>query len=372
MEIYLVGGFIRDRLLNLTSSDKDFVVVNGTKSMMKAQGFIEIGQFFPVFLDPHTKEEYALARKEKKVAQGHCGFDVDIENVTLEEDLSRRDLTINAIAEDTNGNLIDPFGGMRDIEKRILCHVSPAFVEDPLRVFRVARFFVKLFSFHFTIDENTLLLMKNMVSSGELKTISKERIYQELSKVLSYAHPIYFFIILKQCDVFSVWLNCKTLDFVEYLPDMSQLSPIEKLAVILLLSTNFNIEPALIKEDLNHFMCAFGIPRSWYKLVIIIVIYTPRVAQYFDFDDMQCLDFFNEIDLWRKPESFDTFLNCFHYFTKDIVAYRFFMDLSKSLRGILLHEYDLLGMTGQEIYQLKQGLRLDMIQQYFQNKIKSC
>jgi tRNA nucleotidyltransferase (CCA-adding enzyme) len=156
MEIYLVGGAIRDRLLNLPSGEKDWVVIHATPLEMKHLGYKQVGKSFPVFIHPETGEEYALARKEVKTGTGYHGFDFDANpDITLEEDLSRRDLTINAIAENKDGEIIDPFNGREDLSKRILRHVSEAFKEDPLRVLRIARFRAKLFNFGFNIADET-------------------------------------------------------------------------------------------------------------------------------------------------------------------------------------------------------------------------
>ena len=185
MEVYLVGGAIRDRLLGLTSREKDWVVINATSSDLKRLGYKQVGKSFPVFIHPKTGEEYALARKEIKSGKGYYGFKIDSNpNVTLEEDLSRRDLTINAIAEDNMGQIIDPFNGQEDLSKRLLRHVSAAFIEDPLRVLRVSRFKAKLHSLNFEIASETKKLLKEIVESGELKHLVPERIWQETYKAL--------------------------------------------------------------------------------------------------------------------------------------------------------------------------------------------
>ena len=194
MKIYRVGGYVRDKLLGLDPHDCDYVVVNSSVSEMLALGFQQIGSFFPVFLHPHSGEEYALARIERKQGQGHRGFAIQHQpSVTLEEDLSRRDLTINAIAEDQNQHLIDPFGGINDLKQGVLRHVSSAFVDDPLRVLRVARFAAK---FNFKVAPETLALLKQMSLSQEGATISRERIVRELERALGEPYSAQFFAIL--------------------------------------------------------------------------------------------------------------------------------------------------------------------------------
>ena len=186
MEIYLVGGAIRDRLLGLpTPYEKDWVVVNGTPDELITQGFIKVGKSFPVFINPESGEEYALARTERKTGEGYHGFEFDAgPNVTLEEDLSRRDLTINAIAENQDGELIDPFNGQKDIANKTLRHVSDAFQEDPLRVLRIARFKAKLSPLDFVISEETKTLINDIVDRGELSSLVPERTWLETEKVL--------------------------------------------------------------------------------------------------------------------------------------------------------------------------------------------
>ena len=186
MEIYLVGGAIRDRLLGLpTPYEKDWVVVNGTPDELITQGFIKVGKSFPVFINPESGEEYALARTERKTGEGYHGFEFDTgPNVTLEEDLSRRDLTINAIAENQDGELIDPFNGQKDIANKTLRHVSYAFQEDPLRVLRIARFKAKLSPLDFVIAEETKTLINEIVDRGELSSLVPERTWLETEKVL--------------------------------------------------------------------------------------------------------------------------------------------------------------------------------------------
>ena len=185
METYLVGGAVRDRLLGLPPGDRDWVVVGSTPEAMLAAGFRAVGRDFPVFLHPDTGEEHALARTERKSARGHRGFVVDAApTVTLEEDLGRRDFTINAIAQAADGRLVDPHGGQADIQARVLRHVGPAFSEDPLRVLRAARFMARFAPLGFTLADKTNALMRDMVAGGELADLVPERVWQELVRAL--------------------------------------------------------------------------------------------------------------------------------------------------------------------------------------------
>ena len=173
-QIYLVGGAVRDKLLGLPVKDKDWVVVGSSPDELMAQGFLPVRRDFPVFLHPKTHEEYALARTERKISKGYAGFAFDTSSqVSLEDDLSRRDLTINAMAEDSSGSLIDPFGGKKDLQNKIFRHVSPAFAEDPVRILRTARFAAR---YGFQVAPETMCLMKNMVENGEVSALVPERV----------------------------------------------------------------------------------------------------------------------------------------------------------------------------------------------------
>jgi len=200
METYLVGGAVRDQLLGLPVKDRDYVVVGSTPADMIKAGYQPVGKDFPVFLHPESKDEYALARTERKTAPGYHGFTFHTDpEVTLEEDLRRRDLTINAIAQSPDGLLIDPFGGQQDIQQRKLRHVSDAFAEDPVRLLRVGRFLARFHALGFSIAEQTQTLMRHMSESGEADALVAERVWQELEKVLVLDSPAEFFKALREC-----------------------------------------------------------------------------------------------------------------------------------------------------------------------------
>lgn len=201
MQIYEVGGAVRDELLGLEVKDRDWVVVGATPELLRAQGFKPVGKDFPVFLHPHSHEEYALARTERKVAKGYAGFDFFTSpEVTLEEDLARRDLTINAIARAADGTLIDPYHGVADLKAGILRHVSPAFSEDPVRILRIARFAAR---YDFAIAPETQVLMENMVSNGEVDALVAERVWQEFAKGLMEKKPSRLFRVLRECGALA-------------------------------------------------------------------------------------------------------------------------------------------------------------------------
>ncbi|MFD2113026.1 multifunctional CCA addition/repair protein [Thiorhodococcus fuscus] len=200
LRTYLVGGAVRDGLLGRAVHERDYVVVGATVDDLLSRGFQQVGKDFPVFLHPETKDEYALARTERKTAPGYYGFQVHADpEVTLEQDLLRRDLTINALALDADGSIIDPYGGLADLESRILRHVSPAFAEDPVRILRLARFAARFSDLGFSIADETLALMRSMVAAGEVDALVSERVWQEMSRALGEVRPSPFFEVLRAC-----------------------------------------------------------------------------------------------------------------------------------------------------------------------------
>jgi len=204
MKIYLVGGGVRDQLLGQAVKDRDWVVVGANSEELIAQGYQSVGKDFPVFLHPETKEEYALARTERKTAPGYAGFEFHAtQDVSLEDDLRRRDLTINAIAQDAEGNLIDPYNGQADLENRVLRHVSDAFAEDPVRILRIARFAARFANLNFRIADETLGLMKDMVQSGEVDALVAERVWQETERALGEKTPSRYLEVLRDCGALA-------------------------------------------------------------------------------------------------------------------------------------------------------------------------
>ncbi len=204
---YLVGGAVRDQLLGLAVKDRDYVVVGSSPAQMTALGYLPVGKDFPVFLHPETKQEYALARTERKTAKGYHGFEFNADsNVTLADDLLRRDLTINAMAMDADGHIIDPHGGQQDIKDKVLRHVSPAFAEDPVRVLRVARFMSRFKHLGFEVHPETMQLMRQLVAVGEIEALVPERVWQEIKNSLNQTTPSAFFLTLKACGALKILL----------------------------------------------------------------------------------------------------------------------------------------------------------------------
>ena len=207
MDIYLVGGAVRDSLLGRPVAERDWVVVGATPEELQARGFTPVGRDFPVFLHPHTREEHALARLERKTGPGYRGFVTEFApDVTLEQDLARRDLTINAMAQAADGHLIDPHGGRADLERRVLRHVSPAFVEDPVRILRIARFLARFAHLGFSVAAETLELMRQMSASGELDALVPERVWRELERLLVEPTPRAGIELLRECGALRIVL----------------------------------------------------------------------------------------------------------------------------------------------------------------------
>ncbi len=258
MQVYLVGGAVRDKLLGRPVTEKDWVVVGARPDDLLSQGYRAVGRDFPVFLHPQTQEEYALARTERKSGSGHTGFICDFSpDITLEEDLLRRDLTVNAMAETADGQLIDPYHGRRDLDAHLLRHVSPAFREDPLRVFRVARFAARYAPLGFTIADETMALMRHMAESGELASLTAERVWKETEKALGEDMPDVYISVLRECGALAIWFpEIEHLFGVpqrpEYHPEIDTgIHTLMSLKVAASLSTQTSVRFAALVHDLG-------------------------------------------------------------------------------------------------------------------------
>ncbi|WP_210441626.1 multifunctional CCA addition/repair protein [Vibrio crassostreae] len=341
LQRYLVGGAVRDKLLNIDSYDKDWVVVGSTPQQMESLGFTAVGKDFPVFLHPKTKEEHALARTERKSGSGYTGFECYFApDVSLEEDLMRRDLTINAIAQDDEGNLHDPYHGQQDLSDRILRHVSDAFVEDPLRVLRVARFAAKLHHLNFTIAPETMTMMATIVESGELAHLTAERVWQEWHKSLSTPHPEVFLSVLKECGALAVVLP--EIDALFGVPQPEKWHPeidtgIHTLMVAqqaALLSPSLPVRFAAQVHDLgkgvtpksewpSHKMhCHTGVkiikklcervrvPNEFRDLALLVCEQHSNIHRAGELKPTTFLKVLNKFDVWRKPDRLNDILLC--------------------------------------------------------------
>lgn len=345
MEIYLVGGAVRDQLLGLPVKDRDWVVIGATPKILLAQGYQQVGKDFPVFLNPKTKEEYALARTERKSGHGYTGFICDFSpNITLAQDLIRRDLTINAMAMDEQGKLHDPYQGKRDLDNRILRHISPAFAEDPLRVLRVARFAARFHHFDFKIAPETLQLMKTLTQSGELSHLTAERVWLETEKALNEKHPEIYFEILRKIGALNILfpelnalygvpnpaqhhpeidsfihtmlvlqqavrgtqnnpdLNQSAVRFAAICHDLGKaLTPKE------ILPHHYGHEQAGIKPTRN-LSKQLKVPNYYQELAELTCEYHTHIHKAFELRPETVMKLFNRFDVWRKPQRFQEFL----------------------------------------------------------------
>lgn len=322
MKIYLVGGAVRDKLLGLAVKDRDWVVVGSSPEEMIELGYQQVGKDFPIYLHPETKEEYALARTEKKTGLGHSAFSVDITpTITIEDDLLRRDLTINAMAEDDEGNLIDPYGGQEDLKNKILRHVSPAFSEDPLRVLRVARFSARFAHLGFEVAQETLGLMQHLVNNSELDELPAERVWQELRRALGEKTPAFFFLTLRDCYALGV-----VMQEIESLFGISQekarlsLMALTKAAELtsdtairfsalcyeLPVTHDFSFVKNLRK--LESFCLRLKIPNDYKDLATITCLYWDSCSSLNLHESEPVLTLFENCDAIRRPERFQFFL----------------------------------------------------------------
>lgn len=344
MKTYLVGGAVRDALLNIPVKDRDFLVVGSTPEELLALGYQQVGADFPVFLHPETKEEYALARQERKSGQGYNGFICDFSpEVTLEQDLIRRDLTINAIAQDpTSGEIFDPFCGLADLEQRILRHVSPAFEEDPLRVLRVARFAARFYALGFRIADETVKLMQKMTACGELNHLTAERVWLETQKAFETPSPHIYFEVLREVGALKVLFPEVDALFgkpqpEKYHPEIDSgihtlmvLKQAKKLAkkaenptALLFAALCHDLGKGLTPEDIlpHHYghevkgiqptrnlANRLKVPTEVKDFAILVSEYHTHCHKIAELRPETVLKLFNALDVWRKPKRFEDFL----------------------------------------------------------------
>ncbi len=339
MQFYKVGGAVRDRLLGKAVADTDWVVVGATTDEMLIKGYRPVGTDFPVFLHPLTGEEYALARTERKTAPGYGGFVFHADpDVTLEEDLIRRDLTINAIAEDKDGHLTDPYHGQRDLEARILRHVSPAFAEDPLRVLRVARFAARYAPDGFTIAPETLQLMRQLSASGELQALTPERSWKEISRALMEREPQVFIEVLRDCGALKVLMpEIDTLFGVlqpeAHHPEIDTgLHVLSVLHQAALHRQPLSVRWACLLHDLGKGLTPeeewprhiaheqkglkaikavslrFKVPRDCQELALLVGQYHTHGHRALELKPSTVLDLLQSFDVYRRPQRFEEFI----------------------------------------------------------------
>ncbi len=339
MKVYLVGGAVRDQLLGEKPKERDWVVVGGTPDDLLAQGYKQVGKDFPVFLHPKTHEEYALARVERKTGPGYTGFSVIADpTVTLEQDLSRRDLTINAIAQTPDGDLVDPFNGQKDIQNKVLRHVSKAFVEDPLRILRLARFAARFHQYGFTVATETMELLQSMVVSGEADALVKERIWKETESALGSKNPEVFFEVLRSCGALTVIFP--ELDKLWGVPQPERWHPeidtgVHTMMVVQAaakLSQDREVRFAALMHDLgkadtpkdllpshrgheersvtrlNQVCDRLGVPKTYRELGVLVARFHGLVHRAFELKATTILRLLDQTDAFRRPRRFAQFL----------------------------------------------------------------
>lgn len=337
MQVYCVGGAVRDELLGLSVQDRDFVVVGSTPTEMEAAGYKPVGKDFPVFLHPNTRYEYALARTERKTAKGYKGFQVHADpDVTLEQDLARRDLTINAIAKDESGHLIDPYSGIQDLKDKVLRHVSPAFSEDPVRILRAARFAARFIDFD--VAPATMNLMREMVEKGEVDALVPERVWQEISKGLMEEKPSRMFEVLRACgalkkimpELDALWgvpqpanhhpeidTGVHVMMVIDYAASKQYQLPVRFAALMHDLGKGTTPKDLLPRHigheqrsvDLLQVLCKrLRVPNDCKELAHIVAKFHGKVHQVAEMCPETLLQFLVETDAIRQPQRFGDFL----------------------------------------------------------------
>jgi len=402
MQVYLVGGAVRDGLLGRAVSERDWVVVGATPAELEKAGFIPVGRDFPVFLHPQTREEHALARLERKIGPGYRGFTTEFSpGVTLEDDLRRRDLTINAMAEDGSGKLIDPYGGKRDLDARLLRHVSEAFVEDPVRILRVARFAARYAPLGFTVAEETLALMRRMVEDGEANALVAERVWAETEKALAEARPDVFISVLRACGALRVIYP--EIDALFGVPQAEKWHPEIDTGVHQLLALREAVKLgggvavrfAVLMHDLgkaatpadvlpSHHghedagvalveqLCArLRVPNHLRELAVVTARYHTHVHRAFELRAATLLKTLEGCDALRRPERFaDLLLACeadargrTGFEQRDYPQRAFFAAARERAAAVALTEEDRAGKTGEQIGEELRRRRLAAIEE---------
>lgn len=400
MKTYLVGGAVRNQLLNLPVDEQDWLVVGATVEQMLDAGYAAVGKEFPVFLHPKTKEEYALARTERKIGHGYTGFEcISDSSVTIEEDLLRRDLTINAIAKDEQGQLIDPYGGLKDIENRVLRHVSPAFSEDPLRVLRVARFAASFAHLGFTIAEETQQLMKAMAAEGELEHLVAERVWRETEKALASPSPHTYFQVLRDCGALKVLFP--EVDALFGVPQTEKYHPeidtgihtlmvieqaaklTEDLAVRFAALTH-DLGKALTPENqwpkhhqhekrglkpLNNLCQRLRVPKELQQVALLVCEFHLLSHQATELRPVIVLKLFQKLDVWRRPERLQQFLLACEadsrgrlgFEDRDYPQASYFTALYQAAKAVNMQSVQTEGLKGAQIGRALQEARLDAV-----------
>lgn len=387
-DTYKVGGAVRDRLLGLPVKDIDWVVVGASPEQMLAAGYQAVGKDFPVFLHPESHEEYALARTERKTAPGYTGFSFHAAaDVSLEQDLLRRDLTINAIAEDAEGRLIDPYNGQQDLQQRLLRHVSPAFAEDPVRILRLARFHARFAHLGFTVADETMQLMQQMVRDGEVDALVAERVWQETARALAEASPQSYFQLLRDCGALArifpeidrlfgvpqpveyhpeIDTGIHTLLVLEQAARLSKVPEVRFAALVHDLGKGITPEaewPQHIAHEargvpLVQNLCKrLRVPRDYRDLALLVTEYHLHFHRAMELKASTLVDLFASLDIYRKPERFEQWLLACEadsrgrpgYEERILVQPDFLRAMAQSCRSVEARTYAEQGLRGAAI-----------------------
>jgi len=406
MKIYLVGGAVRDELLGCEVKEKDYVVVGATVEDMLKKGFKQVGKDFPVFLHPKTGEEYALARKERKIKQGYTGFEFDASSdVTLEDDLKRRDLTINAMAKDLESQkLIDHWGGKKDIENKILRHVSDAFIEDPVRILRVARFYARFAYLGFKIADETMQLMQQMVKSGEVNALVPDRVWKELQRALTEKNPEKFFEVLHDCNALPILFpglegsqrsslrgalaqkqSIDTLCAFVAIParndnneQAKRLPEIDSLSA-LISATKLSKDPEIrfaalffdrSEKELDSFLKLYPIPTHYKELTLLVIKFLPQYQSISTLSANELLELLQKTDAFRREERFfKWFVTCYSLThnkesketINDAIGTSRLMKAYQAVKKIDMRELANLNLSGSQIAEWLYQKRLEII-----------
>jgi tRNA nucleotidyltransferase (CCA-adding enzyme) len=400
MKIYRVGGCVRDKLLNLPATDIDWVVTGATSDNMLALGYKSVGKDFPVFLHPDSKQEYALARSERKTAPGYHGFEFDIDpTISIEQDLLRRDLTINAMAEAEDGQLIDPYAGQNDLKARVLRHVSEAFCEDPVRVLRVARFAARYHHLGFKLAAETTALIVQMGRSGELASLVAERVWSEMSRALDEPNPQIFFQTLRDCQVLT--LLFPEIDALFGVPQTAKYHPEIDTGVHLMLALQKSAELeldnearfAVLMHDLGKastpahilpshhgheqagvelvksFCRRWKVPKAHTELALITTEFHTHVHRALELKDSTLLKLFSKTDIFRKPQRFRKMTQAcladlrgrINFESADYPQAEFLTQLGEKLCSADLSEVMQRGLEGAKLGEAIHDFRLNVI-----------
>jgi len=400
MKVYLVGGAVRDQLLGIDGQDKDFVVVGATPQEMLDKGYQQVGKDFPVFLHPTSKEEYALARTERKSGKGYKGFEVFASpTVTLEEDLKRRDITINAIAQDEAGHLVDPCNGLQDLKDKILRHVTDAFSEDPLRVLRVARFHARLEILGFTVAPETLKLMNELSESGELEALVPERVWVEMQKALMEDKPSRFFLTLRDCGALKrlfpevdalfgipqrkdyhpeIDTGIHTMMVLEQAAKKKADAEVRFASLVHDLGkadTPTDVLPRHIgheKKSLKHIKAIssrFKVPKSYEKLALLVAEHHGVMHRIFELKPSTLLSLLEKLDAFRNAERLKQFslackadsLGRTGFENKDYPQELYLLDAYNCCKSVDAKKYVESGLKGKEIAEAVRKERISLL-----------